>query len=77
MYVIINTKKGTKELCNMRKEVFVFKVEYYEEDKYFGWLNRVHDNVIAKSEKEAMSKFYSNHGTNVIATIVNWIRIDY
>ena len=61
----------------MAKRQCVYKVEYYEEDKHFGWTNRVHDNVIANSETEALAKFYIKHDKNTVATVVNWIEIDY
>lgn len=61
----------------MAKTLYVFKVEYYKEDTRFGWLNKVHDNVLANSEVEALKKFYIQHDKDTIATVVNWIEIDY
>lgn len=61
----------------MAKTLYVFKIEYYERDARFGWLNTVHDNVLANSEKEALEKFYIQHGKDTVATVVNWIIIDY
>lgn len=42
----------------MARKQLVYKIGYYEEDKRFGWTNTLYDNVIAKSEKEALAKFY-------------------
>lgn len=55
----------------------VYKIGYYEEDKRFGWLNTLYDNVIAKSEKEALKKFYIKHDSSVVSFVANWIIIDY
>ena len=39
----------------MARKQLVYKIGYYEEDKRFGWTNTLYDNVIAKSEKEALA----------------------
>lgn len=49
----------------------VYKIGYYEEDKRFGWTNTLYDNVIAKSEKEALAKFYLKHDANVVSFVLN------
>lgn len=61
----------------MARKQLVYKIGYYEEDKRFGWTNTLYDNVLANSEKEALEKFYIQHGKDTVATIVNWIIIDY
>lgn len=51
----------------------IYKIQYYERDSRFGWSNTVHDNVLAKSEAEALKKFDEYHNNTVkIRTVVNW-----
>ena len=61
----------------MAKTQYVYKVGYYEEDKRFGWMNTLYDNVIANSETEALAKFYLKHDKNTTSFILNFIQIDY
>lgn len=61
----------------MARKQMVYKIGYYEEDKRFGWLNTLYDNVIAKSEEEALKKFYTKHDRSVVSFVSNWIEIDY
>lgn len=61
----------------MARKQLVYKIGYYKEDQRFGWTNTLYDNVIAKSEKEALVKFYLKHDANVVSFILNWIEIDY
>ena len=56
----------------------IYKIQYYERDSRFGWSNAVHDNVLAKSEAEALKKFDEYHNNTVkIRTVVNWQFVDY
>lgn len=61
----------------MARKQLVYKIGYYEEDKRFGWTNTLYDNVIAKSEKEALAKFYLKHDAKVVSFIADYIVIDY
>lgn len=56
----------------------IYKIQYYETDSRFGWSNTVYDNVLAKSEAEALKKFDEYHNNTVkTRTVVNWQFADY
>ena len=60
------------------KRMAIYKIQYYKKDPHFGWSNTVHDNVLAKSEAEALKKFDEHHNNTVkTRTVVNWQFADY
>lgn len=54
----------------------VYKIQYYTTHPK-GWSQTVYDNVLATNEKEAMQKFTEKRPEVKVATIVNWVYIDY
>lgn len=58
--------------------IAIYKIRYYKRDSSFGCSNTVHDNVLAKSEAEALKKFDEYHNNTVKTRIVvNWQFVDY
>ena len=55
----------------------IFKVECYEQDKYFGWTITACDNILATCEDEALEKFHIKHPDIKVATVVNYVYADY
>lgn len=55
----------------------VYKIQYYTTHPKGGWSQTVYDNVLATNEKEAMQKFTEKRPEVKVATIVNWVYIDY
>ena len=55
----------------------IYKIQYYKTDPNFGWSNTIYDNVLAKTENQALEKFDKKHPNIKVRTIVNWITADY
>ena len=55
----------------------VYKIEYYGVHPRTAWLITFQDNVLAKSDTEALNKFYKKHPEIKSATVVDWVLINY
>ena len=55
----------------------VYKIEYYGVHSRGGWSITLQDNVLAKSDTEALNKFYKKHPEIKSATVIDWVLINY
>ena len=59
------------------KGLGIYKVEYRGTHPRGGWSMTLYNNVLAKSDKEALKKFHERRPEIKTATVVDWEIADY